>query len=128
MVVSAHDIHGASRFGSSLAEPGHSPSVTGQPRSDTRAKHLKLAHANPVLHARRLRVCALLRRLYGEDKQVALAAKFGVSRTLAMRWLEDAMVDKNPAPLAILYAVDEESFEEIVRALRTDREQMREGL
>lgn len=100
---------------------------TEHARSTTRAKHLKLAHANPAMHVRRLRVAALLHSLFGEEKQVALAAIFGVSRTLALRWLDAEMVDKNPAPLALLHAVDEETFERIVDALRRDRAAARDG-
>jgi hypothetical protein len=90
-------------------------------QTESRAKHLRLAHANPVLQIRRERVAVMLTALFGDVKQIAIAAEFGVSRTLALRWMNIAAVDKNPAPLALLLALDEESFERAVDALRAER-------
>lgn len=107
------------------AEGLRSDRAGGKPAE--RAKHLRLGSVNPAMHERRVRVVSLLVRLFGEEKQIALAAMFGVSRTLALRWLDLEMVDKNPAPLALLLTVDEESFERVVAELRADRAAMRDG-
>ncbi len=115
LVCGTHDL--------ATARPSTERTESGRPR----AKHLKLSHANPAMHARRHRVVALLRDLFGDEKQIAVAAVFGVSRTLALRWMDADAVDRNPAPLALLYAVDEQTFEAIVAALRSDRAAMREG-
>jgi len=82
---------------------------------------LRLAHANPVLQMRRERTAVVLGQVFGAVKQVALAAEFGVSRALANRWLDVGCTDKNPAPLALLLALDEESFERVIEALRAER-------
>jgi hypothetical protein len=111
---------------------GTHETVTGSPStekvgSDKRAKHLRLGAVNPAMHDRRLRIVALLRSRFADEKQIAVAASFGVSRTLTLRWLDAEMVDRNPAPLALLLSVDEEAFEQIVADLRADRAAMREG-
>lgn len=91
-----------------------------------RAKGLGLP--NPMLLTRRLAVAAMLDRLFGAEKQTVRAAAFGVSATLAGRWLreEPRVVLKNPAPLAMLLALDEESFERTIDALRVERLRERE--
>lgn len=100
--------------------------VMCRPQSVTaRAFTAHRGSGNPLMHARRERVAAVLRRLFGDQKQIAMAACFGVSRTLALRWLDQGAVDRNPAPLALLLAVDDESFEVMVSALRDERAAMR---
>jgi len=103
---------------SDSAQPSSEQPAGCQP---PRAKHLRLAHANPVLQMRRERTAVVLGQVFGAVKQVALAAEFGVSRALANRWLDVGCTDKNPAPLALLLALDEESFERVIEALRAER-------
>lgn len=45
----------------------------------------------------------------------------------AARWLSPMAVDKNPAPLALLWAVDDDEFESLYVAIRADRRALREG-
>jgi hypothetical protein len=125
MSASVHPLQSSARAHScpqhSATAQASSERVAGCQPPQARAKHLRLSHANPVLQLRRERVAVMLGEVFGDVKQIAIAAEFGVSRALAMRWMDIEAVDKNPAPLALLIALDEESFERVVEALRAER-------
>lgn len=80
-----------------------------------------MRHANPLMHLRRLRAARVLQEILGAEKEIVRACMLGVSRALVARWLSQGAVDKNPVPLAVLWALDDETFERLVEAVRADR-------
>lgn len=77
--------------------------------------------ANPTLRDLRERAVAVLLRSIGHVKPEALAAGCNATRTLVVRWLDTRFVDRRPAPLAWLLALDDGDFEAVVAELRKER-------
>lgn len=105
---------------------GCTPGTAQTPSVAARAKVLKPPHprANLGLRAKRLRAIRVLASLFGNEKHEVIAALLVVSRTLALRWLDEACVDTANAPLGVLWSLDEYSFERFVAAVRQDRQAM----
>ena len=100
-------------------DEGHAPPFTAQTRTaNARAKHLPLS---PWRHEARVRAAQSSQRVLGAEKQEAVAAMLGVSRTHLRRMWDANEVDRNPEQLADLWLVDAEIFEKWVADIREDR-------
>lgn len=100
---------------------------TARAEGVTRAKPLPHPSANPLMHLRRCRAARVFSAFLALEKTTVRAALLGVSEALVAMWVDAAMVDRKPVPLAVLWALDEEGFERLVEAVRADREAQREG-
>lgn len=77
--------------------------------------------ANPTLCAFRERMVDVLGRALTSKNPTGLAASINVARTLVVRWMDKKYVDRRPAPMAWLLAMDDDEFEAVVRELRAER-------
>jgi len=91
-----------------------------------RLQLLGRARVNLRMLGLRQRAAELLLEVFGAEKHEWVAAIFGVSRALAMRWLRREDVQGGSAPLALLLALDEDSFERVVERFRRERAEARE--
>ena len=98
---------------------------TAHPRTSSRAKALPLG--NPLMRLRRIRAVRTLATILEGEKEIVRACMLGVSRALVAKWLSKDAVDRNPAPLALLWALDDETFDRFVDAVRADRRAQSEG-
>jgi hypothetical protein len=93
-------------------------------RATERLALLRRRGVNLRMLGLRRRAAEILREIFAAEKQEWRAAIFSVSRALANRWLDPE--ETASAPLALLLAVDEDSFEVIVARLRRERAEARE--
>lgn len=77
--------------------------------------------SNATLHDFRERMVDVLDRALTRKNPTGLAASLNVARTLVVRWLDKRFVDRRPAPMAWLLAMDDDEFEAVVAELRRER-------
>jgi len=93
---------------------GVSPRMLGNAASSA-------VRTNDTLRVFRERMVDVLDRALTQKNPTGLAASINVARTLVVRWLDPRFVDRRPAPMAWLLAMDDDEFEAVVRELRAER-------
>lgn len=93
---------------------GVSPRMLGKSASSA-------VRSNETLRGFRERMVDVLERALTTKNPTGLAASINVARTLVVRWLDKSFVDRRPAPMAWLLAMDADEFEAVVTELRAER-------
>ncbi len=93
-------------------------SDTASPRTSVRAKALPLS----LMHVRRVSAATAFAEVLRDEKEIVRASMLNVSRARVAQWMSVEQVDRSPAPLAVLYALDDEKFEQLVEHIRADRD------
>lgn len=119
----------ATEHGSAAAKRSETPVAAQAPRARALGVNAARAigsarsvvRANPTLREMRTDAANALRVALERTKPESLAAGLNATRTLVVRWLDATWVDRRPAPLALLLALDDADFDAVVTELRKAR-------